>query len=81
MPPPRFNFPPESYSAVYTSDVTSANAVNCKLTRGEAENIVSPASSVNTSPVSIFGCFQCAFSNNIKAIRKQKHSRKTEVSF
>ncbi|CAH2251024.1 jg11791 [Pararge aegeria aegeria] len=76
MPLSRFKFPPESYSAIYTSDITSANVVNSKQA-STPDGQVSPVSNVNAS---LFSCFQCAFHNSIKGIPKEKHARKPKAS-
>ncbi|XP_045783002.1 inositol-trisphosphate 3-kinase homolog isoform X2 [Maniola jurtina] len=78
MSPPRFNFPPESYSAVYTNEVPSAN-VNSKPAN-IPDGQLSPVSNVNASPSSLFSCFHCAFRNSINIIRKEKNARKSKVA-
>ncbi|XP_034840612.1 inositol-trisphosphate 3-kinase homolog isoform X2 [Maniola hyperantus] len=79
MSPPRFNFPPESYSAVYTSEVPNANVVNSRPAN-IPDGQLSPVSNVNASPDSLFSCFHCAFRNSINIIRKEKNARKSKVA-
>ncbi|XP_031768183.2 inositol-trisphosphate 3-kinase homolog isoform X1 [Galleria mellonella] len=78
---PRFNFPPESYSAVYTGDdgATSANQVetnskspSCQTC--ESPSVGSPATSIATPPSSLFNCFQCPFRNDIRVVPKGKRT-------
>ncbi|KAH9643353.1 hypothetical protein HF086_008840 [Spodoptera exigua] len=59
----QFNFPPESYSAVYTADgTTNANVVaKCNLT-DSCDGSASPPTTVRTPPSSLFSCFHCAVS-------------------
>ncbi|CAG4989335.1 unnamed protein product [Parnassius apollo] len=82
---PRFNFPPESYSAVYSSDVTSANVVHCTASgcepRGVHNQLGAPAFEPSTPPTSLFSCFHCAFRNGINVLRKEKHAAKNKVNF
>nr|XP_034840613.1 inositol-trisphosphate 3-kinase homolog isoform X2 [Maniola hyperantus] len=78
MSPPRFNFPPESYSAVYTSEVPNANVNSRPANIPDGQ--LSPVSNVNASPDSLFSCFHCAFRNSINIIRKEKNARKSKVA-
>ncbi|XP_037869416.1 inositol-trisphosphate 3-kinase homolog isoform X1 [Bombyx mori] len=73
----QFSFPPESYSAVYTSDGAAPNAnfqipVNCSVC--EVHEISRSVGEEGTR-VSLFSCFNCAFRNSIKVIRKEKHKK------
>ncbi|CAH2073772.1 unnamed protein product, partial [Iphiclides podalirius] len=83
MSPPRFNFPPERYSAVYTGDATCANVVNCTAAGCEpcdVRSLVSaPTSDPSTPPSSLFSCFHCAFRNGLNVLHKDKHAAKKKV--
>lgn len=64
----QFNFPPESYSAVYKADGTiNTNVVGkCNLTDSYEVSVSAPATS-------LFSCFHCAFQNGAKFTRRKKH--------
>ncbi|XP_049867668.1 inositol-trisphosphate 3-kinase homolog isoform X2 [Pectinophora gossypiella] len=83
MSVPPFNFPPESYSAVYGGDdATGANVPNCHTFASEPVAAPPPpaVTSPGTPPPSLFGCFHCAFRNGIKVIQKDKHVAKNKVA-
>ncbi|CAH4037315.1 unnamed protein product [Pieris brassicae] len=62
-----FNFPPESYSAVYNE--ASANVVNGKTASCEIVEVLQ-VSSPSSPSTSLFSCFHCAFQNSKKVIKK-----------
>lgn len=78
MSPPMFNFPPESYSAVYADGASCANVVEAAPGCDACD--ASPRPELGTPPASLFNCFHCAFRNGIRAIRKDRHAAKKKVS-
>ncbi|XP_026745682.1 uncharacterized protein LOC113507024, partial [Trichoplusia ni] len=77
----QFNFPPESYSAVYTSDgTTNANVVGKCNVSESCEVSGTPTSIVHTPPSSLFSCFHCAFQNGINFTRKEKRRKENHTN-
>ncbi|CAB3224644.1 unnamed protein product [Arctia plantaginis] len=77
----QFNFPPESYSALYKTDGTAnVNVVGkCNLP-DSSEVAVSPSNTTLSPPSSLFGCFHCAFQNGIKFTRREKHKKENHTN-
>ncbi|OWR45197.1 hypothetical protein KGM_213801 [Danaus plexippus plexippus] len=72
---PQFNFPPESYSAVFTVSGDVANANVNKVSDIETR-AASPDSILQQPSASLLNCFDCAFRNSVKILRKEKKPRK-----